>query len=219
MCVTSVNNNKKWVILTGHRKENLGSGLNEVFKSAIKLSLRSDTEIIFPVHPNPKVRASIEKLLGTNHNVKLVKPFNYFEMIWMLSKSSLLITDSGGLQKEAPFFGVTTVVTRKTTERSEAIENGSAFLVGTDQEKILSQTNSILDKEIVIKPSFPFGDGLASIRIKYFLDLYLSYDRDKRADVFKQKNQHFDLVIQEFEKQDSGQENKFNTPFEKISNL
>ena len=196
---------KKWVILTGHRKENLGAGINEVFKAAIELSLRSDTEVIFPVHPNPKVRESIQELLGTNHNVKLVKPFSYFEMIWMLSKSTLLITDSGGLQEEAPFFGIPTLVTRLTTERSEAIENGSAFLVGTDKEKILSHALAVLNKEINIQPSFPFGDGYASLRIKKFLDLYLSYDLQTRNELFERITHYFDLVTQEIKPGELGQ--------------
>lgn len=165
--------NKKIVILTGHRRENLGSGINNVFEAAMELSLRKDVEVVFPIHPNPKVKKSIEGLLNQKHNIKIVKPFDYFEMLWMLSQTSLLITDSGGLQEEAPSFDVPVLVTRIATERREALETGKAQLVGTSKEIILEAATRYLSYKKLNNElgtgSNPFGDGKASPRITKFI--------------------------------------------------
>lgn len=160
---------KKWILVTGHRRENLGQGLNQFVKALLKISERKDVEIIFPVHPNPQVRASFQDLIDAHCPIHLINPLPYTEMIWLLSKSALVITDSGGIQEEAPSFKVPVIVTRETTERNEAVQSGWAQLVGTDTNKIVAAANYYLNSEEIIQKlsqtANPFGDGLSSQRI------------------------------------------------------
>lgn len=165
-----INFNKKVILFTGHRRENLGQGLNNIFKALVQLSQRENIEIIFPIHPNPKVRESIQEYLNDNSRIKLIEPLNYLEMIWMLSKIDLLITDSGGLQEEAASFDLPVLVTRVATERTEAIDTGQALLVGSDTDlivnKALLQLNKLKQVDVnQTKVLNPFGDGFASDRI------------------------------------------------------
>lgn len=160
---------KKLILMTGHRRENLGDGLNNVMQAVLKIAERSDVEILFPLHPNPKVRASFQDLLTEHCPVHIIDPVPYPEMVWLLAKAKLVITDSGGIQEEAPSFRVPTVVTRETTERFEAVEKGWSKLVGTDTAKIVEAATDYLDSDDVLQRlstmENPYGDGTAAKRI------------------------------------------------------
>jgi len=164
-----LNPTKKLILMTGHRRENLGDGLNNVMQAILKIAERPDVEILFPLHPNPQVRASFQNLLTENCPVHIIEPVPYPEMVWLLNKAKLVITDSGGIQEEAPSFRVPTIVTRETTERYEAVEKGWSKLVGTDVEKILEAVTEYLDSSEVLKSlstvDNPYGDGSAAQRI------------------------------------------------------
>jgi UDP-N-acetylglucosamine 2-epimerase (non-hydrolysing) len=179
---STISFDRKIILFTGHRRENLGLGLNTIFKALMEISLNPEVEVIFPLHPNPKVRESIANLLTDKHNIKIIDPLNYLEMIWVLSKIYLLITDSGGLQEEAANFDLPVLVTRLTTERMEAIEIGQAHLVGSDHKLIVGKAWSSLNKLRNVnvektKKSNPFGDGLASKRIVNYLERKLLYTK------------------------------------------
>lgn len=168
-----LNPNKKWVLYTGHRRENFGDGLNKVMQAVLEIAQRDDVEIIFPIHPNPNVRRSFADLIEDGTAIHIIDPLSYSEMVWLMSRSQLVITDSGGLQEEAPSFKVPVVVTRDTTERQETLEKGWAKLVGTNTEAIIKESTQFLDsKELKEKLSTepnPYGDGTASLKIAQYL--------------------------------------------------
>lgn len=162
-----LNPEKKWILFTGHRRENFGVGLYNVMKAILEIAQQPDVEIVFPIHPNPKVRASFQDLLDQKHNIHVIDPLPYPELVWLLSKSALVITDSGGLQEEAPSFKVPVVVTRDTTERHETIEIGWAKLVGTNTHEIVKEALNYLQNpnSDLKKTPNPYGDGSASEKI------------------------------------------------------
>lgn len=164
-----LNSSKKWILVTGHRRENFGLGLKQFMQALLHLSQRPDVEIIFPVHPNPQVKASFAELIQSGCPIHLIQPLAYSEMVWLLSHSSLVITDSGGIQEEAPSFKVPVVVTRETTERIETVSQGWAKLVGTDTHKIIDASNEYLDsmvlREFLSNQKNPYGDGTAAKQI------------------------------------------------------
>lgn len=172
-----LDSSKKWVLVTGHRRENFGMGLNQFMQALLELAKRPDVEIIFPVHPNPQVRASFADLIQPGCPIHLINPLPYSEMVWLLSCASLVITDSGGIQEEAPSFKVPVVVTRETTERLETVTKGWAKLVGTDKNKIISASYEFLDshevREYLKGEENPYGDGTASIQIADHLERLL----------------------------------------------
>jgi len=161
---------KKVILVTGHRRENHGEGLLNIC-SALKqiASENSDVEIIYPVHLNPNVKKPVHKLLSGIANIKLVAPLAYPAFIWLMEKSNIIITDSGGIQEEAPSLGKPVLVTRDTTERPEAVKEGTVLLVGTNTEKIYSETNKLLHNTAYYKSMSlrhnPYGDGKATHRI------------------------------------------------------
>ncbi|HNR75684.1 MAG TPA: UDP-N-acetylglucosamine 2-epimerase, partial [Parvularculaceae bacterium] len=122
---------KRLILVTGHRRENFGAGLAQVFGGLKRLAQRGDVQIVYPVHLNPNVKGPAYAALGGVDNVFLIPPVEYHEMVYLMERSALIITDSGGLQEEAPSFGVPLLVTRDVTERQEAVEAGCAKLVGT----------------------------------------------------------------------------------------
>lgn len=168
------------VIITGHRRENLGSGLERVCCAIKDLAARyPNVEFEYFVHPNPRVRNTVCKCLGVNNNIpqkngniQLAEPLDYLEFVNFMAHSTLVITDSGGIQEEAPGLGVPVIVTRDTTERPEAIEAGTAKLVGTDKEKIVEAVSLLLDNEneyMKMRHAFnPYGNGTAC---DYILDV------------------------------------------------
>lgn len=162
-----IDENNKLILLTTHRRENLGENHSNIFKAIkVLLHLHSDIEIIFPVHPNPKVRAVVQQELAKLERVHLIEPLDYTSFVWLMKQSYLILTDSGGVQEEAPHLGKPVIVLRDTTERPEAIAAGCSFLVGTQQEAIVSKVNELLNDETyyksISKAVNPYGNGKSS---------------------------------------------------------
>jgi UDP-N-acetylglucosamine 2-epimerase (non-hydrolysing) len=160
--------------VTGHRRENFGKGFERICEALRDIAiLNPNVQIIYPVHLNPNVLEPVSRILSNISNVYLVEPMEYLFFIKLMDISYLILTDSGGIQEEAPSLGKPVLVLRDTTERPEAIEAGTARLVGTDKEKIVKTVNHLLkDKDEykkMSKASNPYGDGLASIAISKFL--------------------------------------------------
>ena len=156
---------KKLVLLTIHRRESFGPPIREVFEALRELASDSGVELVYPVHLNPNVHAVAHEVLGGIPNIHLIPPLDYPHFIWMMSKAALIITDSGGVQEEAPSLGVPVLVAREVTERGEGVEAGCCKLVGTDRNVIVSEARKALSS--TTKPTCinPYGDGNASRRI------------------------------------------------------
>jgi UDP-N-acetylglucosamine 2-epimerase (non-hydrolysing) len=160
---------KKIILVTGHRRENFGQGFDSIF-AALREILRqnSDAHVIYPVHLNPKVRVPAERELAheiESERVSLVEPQDYLAFVFLMKNADLIITDSGGVQEEAPTFGVPVLVTREVTERPEALETGIVKLVGTAIEKIVCEASLFLNTRKLKDLKNPYGDGEASVRI------------------------------------------------------
>ncbi|MEW5755441.1 MAG: UDP-N-acetylglucosamine 2-epimerase (non-hydrolyzing) [Pseudomonadota bacterium] len=160
---------KRLVLVTGHRRENFGSGFENICRALAKIASRSDVQIVYPVHLNPNVRKPVNQILGTVPNVHLIEPLDYLPFVYLMNLSYLIVTDSGGIQEEAPSLGKPVLVMRETTERPEAIEAGTVRLVGTQVESICSHVDNLLDNDRVYtsmaKAHNPYGDGAACRRI------------------------------------------------------
>lgn len=177
--IIELRSNKRIVLITGHRRENFGRGLENICFAIKKLSeLFPDVNFVYPVHLNPKVRESVEKILikDINKNIRLLDPLSYNDFIALMSKSYLILTDSGGIQEEASSLGIPVLIMREKTERPEAVEAGTAKLVGTDKDKIIKETSIFLNNRRAYKKmstkSNIFGDGKSSKRI---IEICLSY--------------------------------------------
>ncbi len=165
-------NGSRIVLITGHRRENFGNGFRSICESIAELARRfPDVQFVYPVHLNPNVRKPVMRILGAgcNGNVHLIDPLPYLPFIALMCRSTLILTDSGGIQEEAPSIGKPVLVMRETTERPEAVSAGGAKLVGTDFERIVSETSRLLadgsDNVSVAGRSNPYGDGKAAGRI------------------------------------------------------
>ncbi|MDD4279037.1 MAG: UDP-N-acetylglucosamine 2-epimerase (non-hydrolyzing) [Candidatus Sumerlaeales bacterium] len=166
---------KKLILVTGHRRENWADGLRELCLGLLELATqRDDVHIVYPVHPNPRVREVVYSLLQDKPNIILTDPVSYVDFISLLSESYFVITDSGGVQEEAPALCKPVLVTRESTERPEALESGCAKLVGTDRYQLLKVAGELLDNRQayhkMVKMESPFGDGRASERIASALE-------------------------------------------------
>jgi UDP-N-acetylglucosamine 2-epimerase (non-hydrolysing) len=159
---------RRLILMTGHRRESFDGGLARICRAMARVARRRDVAIVFPVHPNPNVRRAIEPL-RQHQNILLVEPVDYLELVFLLKRCDFVVTDSGGIQEEAPSFGKPVLVTRDTTERPEAMELGLAKLVGTDERLILDEMVALLDDpqayQRMSRVENPYGDGLASARI------------------------------------------------------
>ena len=167
---TKVDKNKKLILVTGHRRENHGEGFINICKALKQIANNyPECEIIYPVHLNPNVQKPVYELLDGIANIKLIKPLSYPAFVWLMEKSYLIITDSGGVQEEAPSLGKPVLVMRDTTERPEAVDAGTVLLVGTNTEKIISETKCLIENEDAYnnmsKLHNPYGDGKACERI------------------------------------------------------
>jgi UDP-N-acetylglucosamine 2-epimerase (non-hydrolysing) len=163
---------RRLLLVTGHRRENFGPGFERVCRALAVLAERNpQCDIVYPVHLNPNVREPVHRMLGTSRhgNVHLLPPLEYLSFVYLMKKSVVVITDSGGIQEEAPALGKPVLVTRHTTERPEAIDAGTARLVGTDTDAIVAATQALLtDADAYLKmsrASNPYGDGHAAARI------------------------------------------------------
>jgi UDP-N-acetylglucosamine 2-epimerase (non-hydrolysing) len=160
---------KKVILLTGHRRENFGQGFENICHGVKEIANNTDVEIIYPVHLNPNVREPVMRIIGGIKNIHLIEPLDYEPFVYLMSKSHIILTDSGGVQEEAPSLGKPVLVMRDTTERPEAVIAGTVKLVGTDKDLLVKETNKLLhDKNAYDSMSMahnPYGDGKASQRI------------------------------------------------------
>ena len=160
---------KRIIGVTSHRRENFGEGMEAIANAVVRLAARPDVAVIFPVHLNPNVRAIMSKRLGGLANVALIEPLDYPHFARLLDISALLLTDSGGVQEEAPALGKPVLVMRETTERPEGVAAGTAKLVGTDANRIVAEAERLLDDPVayaaMAQAHNPFGDGHARERI------------------------------------------------------
>lgn len=161
--------NKRLLLVTGHRRENHDGGIGNVCSALKTLATRGDVEILYPVHPNPRVQSAVYATLSGVEGVHLIAPQDYLPFVWLMNKAYLIITDSGGVQEEAPSLGKPVLVTRSTTERPEAVEAGTVKLVGIDVSVITSEATRLLDDPdayvLMAQAYNPYGDGLAAGRI------------------------------------------------------
>jgi len=162
-------NSEKVVLITCHRRENHGDNLQNIIRSIIILADKyKDLNFVWTLHPNPNVKSVVENSeLKKKDNVFLIEPLDYMELIYLFNKTKLIITDSGGIQEEAPSFGIPVLVTREKTERPEGLIHNYSFLVGADYLKIIKFFDENIDKKLEIKNN-PYGDGNASLRIVDF---------------------------------------------------
>jgi UDP-N-acetylglucosamine 2-epimerase (non-hydrolysing) len=166
---------KRMVLVTGHRRENFGDGFERICSALARLSARGDIQVVYPVHLNPAVQEPVQRILGHATNVHLIEPQDYLPFVYLMTQAHLIITDSGGVQEEAPSLGIPVLVMRDTTERPEAVTAGTVKLVGTNQETILRETQILLDDpsayELMSRAHNPYGDGKAAGRIcKYLIN-------------------------------------------------
>jgi UDP-N-acetylglucosamine 2-epimerase (non-hydrolysing) len=172
--------NKKIILVTVHRRENWGKPLENICNAILNISKKfKDVEFVIPVHLNPNVKNTVNKILGAQSNIHLLEPLGYIDIVSIMNNSHIVLTDSGGLQEEAPSLGKPVLVLRKVTERPEAVKAGTVKLVGTDTKKIIDIVSKILtDKKLYNKMANtvnPYGDGFASERttqaIKYLFGI------------------------------------------------
>lgn len=160
---------KRLVLVTGHRRENFGEGFEQICHALKEIASRGDVQVVYPVHLNPNVQGPVNRILGGAAGVHLIEPLDYLPFVYLMSRAHVIITDSGGIQEEAPSLGKPVLVMRDTTERPEAIEAGTVLLVGTDSQRIVQEANRLLDDEraygAMSRAHNPYGDGLAASRI------------------------------------------------------
>lgn len=164
-----LDSSRRLILVTGHRRESFGSGFENICEALRALSEREDVEILYPVHLNPNVREPVHRILGGRAGVHLIEPQDYLPFVYLMNRAALIVTDSGGVQEEAPSLGKPVLVMRETTERPEAVEAGTVKLVGTDRERIVAEANRLLDDAAeygrMARSHNPYGDGHACDRI------------------------------------------------------
>jgi UDP-N-acetylglucosamine 2-epimerase (non-hydrolysing) len=164
---------RRLILVTAHRRENFGQPLENICQALKQLAARGDVELVYPVHLNPNVQEPVQRLLGDVAHVTLLPPLDYLPLVHLEKRASLVVTDSGGIQEEAPAFGVPVLVLREVTERPEGVEAGTLKLVGTNTERIVAEAKRLLDDPqayaSMAKAANPFGDGQAARRIVDFL--------------------------------------------------
>ncbi len=162
--------NKKIVLVTGHRRENFGAGFQNLCQALLQISGREDVTIVYPVHLNPNVKDIVYKKLANKDNIYLVPPVSYPAFVWLMQQSFLIVTDSGGVQEEAPSLGKPVLVTREVSERAEGLTSGLSTLVGTDAATIKTAIEDLLDHFTGFEnPMNPYGNGTASLQIVAYL--------------------------------------------------
>jgi UDP-N-acetylglucosamine 2-epimerase (non-hydrolysing) len=169
--------NKKLILVTGHRRENHGQGFINICEALKEIaSKNNDVQIIYPVHLNPNVTKPVYDILSGVNNIMLIEPLAYPAFVWLMNKAYIIITDSGGVQEEAPSLGKPVLVMRDTTERPEAVEAGTVILVGTNKDKIVSETQNLLKNAhqylTMSELHNPYGDGKACERIVEFMSKF-----------------------------------------------
>jgi UDP-N-acetylglucosamine 2-epimerase (non-hydrolysing) len=175
---------RRLVLVTGHRRESFGDGMRNICHALLDLAERhSDLLVVYPVHLNPEVQRPVHQLLGRHPRIALTPPLDYLPFVDLMRRAYLILTDSGGLQEEAPSLGVPVLVMRETTERPEAVEAGTARLVGTDRDAIVAAANELLTNDAAHQrmraAQNPFGDGRAAARIVAHLEAFLPLPRGR----------------------------------------
>lgn len=164
---------KRMILVTGHRRENFGQGFENICKALREIADRDDVQIVYPVHLNPNVQEPVNRILAGCKNIHLIEPQDYLPFVYLMNRAHILLTDSGGIQEEAPSLGKPVLVMRDTTERPEAVEAGAVKLVGTDNERIVAATFALLDDpteyQRMSRAHNPYGDGHAAQRISKIL--------------------------------------------------
>ncbi|WP_313048563.1 non-hydrolyzing UDP-N-acetylglucosamine 2-epimerase [Atlantibacter subterraneus] len=174
---------KRMVLVTSHRRENFGQPIINICKAILELVNKySDIIVVFPVHPNPNIRKAVDEYLLNNERIKLVSPFDYGPFVSAMKKSYIILTDSGGVQEEAPALGKPVLVLRRDTERPEAVTEGVVKLIGTEQNDIIAEVSNLLDDvdayNAMAKGASPYGDGKSSKRIVEIVrDYFLQVNR------------------------------------------
>lgn len=160
---------RRLILVTGHRRENFEGGIDRLCGALLELAGRGDVQIVYPVHPNPNVRGPVGAKLAGRDGIHLLDPLDYLPFVYMMTRADIILTDSGGIQEEAPALGKPVLVTRETTERPEGVAAGTAKLVGTDQALIVAEANKLLDDQdayqAMSRAHNPYGDGQTSKRI------------------------------------------------------
>lgn len=171
------------ILVTGHRRESFGGGFERICSALATIAKREDVQIIYPVHLNPNVKGPVEISLGELERVKLIAPQDYLPFVHLMRRADIILTDSGGVQEEAPSLGKPVLVMRDTTERPEAVDAGTVKLVGTDADLIVRETTSLLDDhaayEAMSRAHNPYGDGLASQRIRDAILAFFATSEDQ----------------------------------------
>ncbi len=176
---------RRLVLVTGHRRENMGGGFEQICEALRQLSSEQEAiDVVYPVHLNPQVREPVMQILGAEKNIFLLPPLDYAPFVYLMSQATLLLTDSGGIQEEAPSLGKPVLVMREVTERPEALAAGTAQLVGTNVAAIVSAAGNLLQDETMGSPrkqlKNPYGDGQAAARIATFLQQRLQIDQSSK---------------------------------------
>lgn len=174
---------KRLILVTGHRRESFGGGFERICSALATIAKRESVQIIYPVHLNPNVKGPVEISLGELERVKLIAPQDYLPFVHLMRRADIILTDSGGVQEEAPSLGKPVLVMRDTTERPEAVEAGTVKLVGTDADLIIWETEMLLDNqaahEAMSRAHNPYGDGLASQRIRDAILSHFAINEDQ----------------------------------------
>jgi len=164
---------KRMILVTGHRRENFGAGFENICQALAEIARRGDVQIVYPVHLNPNVQEPVRRILSKAPGVILLEPQDYLPFVYLMDRSALIITDSGGIQEEAPSLGKPVLVMRDTTERPEAVDAGAVKLVGTDRMAIVREARHLLDDSAAYEAMAcvhnPYGDGKAAARIRDIL--------------------------------------------------
>lgn len=165
---------RRVVLVTGHRRENFGEGMEGVCRALAKLAADPDVEIVYPVHPNPNVFDPVNRLLGGISNIHLIRPMDYLPFVYLMSRAYFVVTDSGGIQEEAPSLGKPVLVMRDTTERPEAVSAGTVLMVGVDEERIVAEARRLLHDfphyQRMSNAHNPYGEGYAADRIAKIIE-------------------------------------------------
>ncbi|KRG69380.1 UDP-N-acetylglucosamine 2-epimerase [Stenotrophomonas terrae] len=169
---------KRLILVTGHRRENFGDGFEQICRALKEIAARGDTQIIYPVHLNPNVQEPVKRILADQPAVHLIDPQEYLPFVYLMSRSHIIVTDSGGIQEEAPSLGKPVLVMRDTTERPEAVSAGTVKLVGTDANRIVNEVKELLDNPAAYrqmsKAHNPYGDGFSSNNISEMISRFLA---------------------------------------------
>jgi UDP-N-acetylglucosamine 2-epimerase (non-hydrolysing) len=164
---------QKLIVVTAHRRESFGQGVEQISAALLELASLPDVQIVYPVHPNPNVMEPMRRKLAGHPRIQLIEPLDYVSFVDLMRRSYLILTDSGGIQEEAPSLGKPVLVLREKTERPEAVESGTATLVGTDVRKIVDTATVLIQNSVEYERRRrihnPYGDGMASGRIAKFI--------------------------------------------------